>query len=265
MDGRGVNRRILKDAVAVGGLTMIVKLAGAAKVVVGARFFGASSALDAYLIAFLLPSFLADVLAGAIGPSLIPTLIEVRERDGPGAAEALYRDVLWRSLAALTLLAAAIVTLSGPLLHLLASGFAPESLRLTRSLLLWMIPILPLSAAGVTWRSILNAQDRFFVAALTPVLTPLASIVALVVYGRDAGIDALAFGTLAGATLEALVLAIAVRSTGWSILPRLRRTAHVSRVANQYAPLAASNLVMGGSTLVDQTMAAMLGPAASPR
>src|ERR1700687_3417779 len=86
--------RMLADTATVGGWTSITKVAGAAKVILAARLFGTGDAMDAYLIAFLLPSFFIDMLSSPLDSALIPTLIEVRENNGRGAAQSLYLSVL---------------------------------------------------------------------------------------------------------------------------------------------------------------------------
>src|ERR1700693_6060250 len=86
--------RMLADTVTVGGWTSVAKVTGAVKLILAARLFGAGDAMDAYLIAFLLPSFFIDMFAGPLDSALIPTLIEVREKRGKEAAEQLYRTTL---------------------------------------------------------------------------------------------------------------------------------------------------------------------------
>src|SRR5437667_6777300 len=86
--------RMLADTVTVGGWTSMAKIAGAVKVILAARLFGTGDAMDAYLIAFLLPSFFIDMLSGPLDSALIPTLIEVREKNGRTAAESIYASVL---------------------------------------------------------------------------------------------------------------------------------------------------------------------------
>src|ERR1700693_2870984 len=86
--------RMLADTATVGGWTAAAKVAGAVKVILAARLFGAGDAMDAFLIAFLLPAFFIDMLAGPLDSALIPTLIEVREKRGKEAAEQLYRTTL---------------------------------------------------------------------------------------------------------------------------------------------------------------------------
>src|ERR1700682_558538 len=196
--------RMLADTATVGGWTSIAKVAGAAKVIMAARLFGTGDAMDAYLIAFLLPSFFIDMLSGPLDSALIPTLIEVRENKGRAAAESLYSSVL--AAAAIGFFGAALLAAmtSSVFLPVLASGFAPGKQALTQRLLLLMIVVVPLSGIASTWRAILNSDHRFAAAAAIPAITPLASIVALFVAGQQYGVLALAIGTVAGGTLEAI-------------------------------------------------------------
>lgn len=254
------NWRIFRDTLLVGGITSVVKIAGTAKVMVSARFFGAGDALDAYLIAFLIPSFVSDVMSGSLGPSLIPLLIETRERSGFAAAERLYSTVLISGVALLSAVALVLAIVSTPVIHLLGSAFDPAKLQLTRSLFFIMIPILPLTALSCTSRAVLNAQERFAMAAVTPLLTPAAIIVFLYLFASKWGPYAIAYGTLTGCVLEAACLLPSVLAIGY--LPFRRhpeRTATTDRVARQYASVAFGNLIMGGSSVVDQAMASMLG------
>src|SRR5260370_8957837 len=83
---RGVSGRVLFQMATVGVCTGVVKIAGAAKVVLVARAFGMSDAMDPSLIPFLLPSFVADTFSGSLGPALVPTFLAVREKQGRAAA-----------------------------------------------------------------------------------------------------------------------------------------------------------------------------------
>jgi putative peptidoglycan lipid II flippase len=250
-------RRVFADAARIGMLTAAAKAAGAAKTVVSAQYFGATDELDAYLIAFLLPSFLADVLAGGILPATMPVLLDLREKP---EAETFYANVLYRSLQTLTVVAMVTALASPWILSVVASGFPPAKIALTRSLLLWMLPILPLSALANTWRTMLHAHERFVMAALAPVLTPLVTIAALLAVGAELGIATLARATVAGAALECAVLAFAVRSIGHAPFPAWPGRSTVLRPAlRQYVPLVSANLLISCSTLVDQAFAATLG------
>jgi putative peptidoglycan lipid II flippase len=113
---------------------------------------------------------------------------------------------------------------------------------------------------SVIWRSVLNAHNRFAMAAIAPVMTPVVTIAAVIAGTPHFGVAALAAGTTLGATAELVALFGALRRSKIPAFPRLRwRSAEVARVLQQYWPIVVSSAVMGGSTIVDQTMAAMLG------
>lgn len=254
---------MLVDTLTVGGWTAATKVAGALKVILAARLFGTSDAMDAFLIAFLVPSFFMDILASPLDSALVPSLIELREKHGKEQAQALYATVL-ASVGGTFLITALVVGAgSGWLLPALAPGFGANKMALTRHLLLIMMLVVPLSGLSCTCRAVLNAYHQFAYSAAIPAMTPIACIVALLIGGKH-GVTALAVGTVCGAALETLLGCAGVKRLGYPLLPRWRGTTTALRqVAAQYAPLIAITLVMMGSTLVDQGMAARLVPAAS--
>jgi len=252
--------RMLADTATVGGWTAAVKVAGAVKVILAARLFGAGDAMDAFLIAFLLPSFFMDLLAGPLDSALIPALIELRQKHGKAAVEALYSNVLAAAGAGFVIAALAAAALSGFVLPLLAPSFGPEKLELTERLLLVMIAVVPWSSLSATWRAVLNSEHQFAYSAAVPLITPIVSIAALLGGGKQYGVMALALATLAGGTLEAIAAGIGVKRAGYPMVPRWEGvTVSLRQVADQYAPLVAVTLVMTGTSLVDQGMAARLG------
>jgi putative peptidoglycan lipid II flippase len=257
---RGVSGRVLFQMATVGVCTGVVKIAGAAKLILVARAFGMSDGLDAYLIAFLLPSFVADTLSGSLGPALVPTFIDVREKQGGASAVRLYSSVLGGAVGWLTLVSLIFAAIAPWALRPLASSFDAAKLSLTVSLFLVMLPTAPLSALAMTWRAILNAEDRFVVAASAGLITPLISIAFLLRFGQAWGAYSLAAGTLAGGFLEMATLAAAIAQVGYPVWPRWSgRSGEVDQVLRQYAPLVAGTLLLGGAPLIDQAIAAMLG------
>ena len=256
----GSSWRMLADTITVGGWTAAVKAAGALKVILAARMFGAGDAMDAYLIAFLLPTFFIDVLGGPIDAALIPTLIEQRTQGQKAAAVRLCQSMLASVGVFFSLAAIVSVAGSGWFLPLLASSFTLPKLASTQWLLLIMIAVVPLTGFSATWRAVLNSEHRFAYAAAVPLATPLLSILAIVVAGRQYGVTALAVGTVAGGAIEAAAAGLGAKLAGYSVAPRFAgMTAALRQVAGQYAPLTAVAVVMTGSTIIDQAMAARLG------
>ena len=78
----------------VGGFTLVVNLAATVKELAVARQFGTGDAMDALLIAFLLPSYAVNVLAGSCSTALVPTFVQVRENEGQEKAQQLLSGVI---------------------------------------------------------------------------------------------------------------------------------------------------------------------------
>jgi putative peptidoglycan lipid II flippase len=258
--GRSVNERILAAALTVGALTLLVKLAGAVKVMVMANHFGTGDEMDAFLIAFLLPSFVAEVLAASFSAALIPTFVEIREQEGRAKAVELLSGVTSWTLRLLLVVTIALALCSHWIVALLGSGFSEAKLEQAQALFLALLPLLVLSGVSATWRAVLNAGEKFALAAIAPGMTPLLTIALLVAFDVRWGAYTLVLGAVVGTLLEVALVGHTLRQQGYPLLPRWSAAnARLRLVGEQYAPLLASALITGGSVLVDQAMAARLG------
>lgn len=250
--------RVWANAATVSALTAVVKIAGAVKTAVIARYFGAGAELDAYLLAFLVPSFMAEVLCGSIVPALVPCLIELHHHQKDRAAIDVSAGAIRRSLIFVGAIAAVLAVFAG--LSIAWHSASPQ-FALTLMLFLLMLPILPISAASNVWRAVLNANGRFVAAAGASALTPVAIVLSLAIIGRD--VCWLAAATTSGALAESIALALAVRSLDLPLFSGASPSSRSSSIAlRQYGALAVANLVTGGSLFLDQSMAAMLGAGA---
>lgn len=241
-------------------LATAAKLAGAAKVMVTARFFGAGDQLDAFVIAFLLPAFFTDIVAGSFGASFVPAFIRVRTERGEAAARMFVRNGLALLLAEMLAVTAILAAIGWWILPWLGSSFSGDKLKLTYSLFVILILWMPMSAFIAVWRSVLHAHNAFALAAAIPLTTPLATIALLYTATGRWGIYVLCWGTLAGVAAEALLLTWAVRSLGMPVLPAWRGwTPEMSAIRGQYVPLLAGSMLTALSPLIDQAVAASLG------
>lgn len=255
------NRKIFGAVSTVTILTALVYTASVCKELVVARQFGTGDAIDAFLIAFLVPSFVINVIAGSFNAALIPTYIRVREQEGMAAAQRLFSGIMFWSAGLLAIAILFIVLLSPLYLPLFASGFGLEKVALTQSLLYVLAPIIMFSGLVTIWRAILNAGERFALAALSPIITPVIAVTFLLWGGSAWGIFALAVGTVFGMALETAVLGTALKRHGISLRPAWYGfDTHLRTVAGQYVPMIVGAFLMCGTNLVDQAMAAMLEP-----
>jgi putative peptidoglycan lipid II flippase len=197
----------------VAGAAMIVavgflgsRLLGVVRTMAIADAFGTTPNLDAYWVAFRLPDFIFQVLAGAaMGSAFIPTFARyVAGRDEEQAWH-LASSVLNLVAAITVVLAAAGVILAPWLVPLMApgldEGLQDKAVELTRIML--VSPVL-FSVSGML-TGILNARQHFFLVALAPMFYNLSIIFGAVFLSGPWGVEGLAAGVVLGSGLHLLV------------------------------------------------------------
>jgi len=89
-----VRNKIISAAAVVAIFTILAQVAGFAKELTVAAWFGTGDALDAFLIALLVPTFIVNVLAGSISASFLPTFIRVYRNRGLAGAQKVLSGVI---------------------------------------------------------------------------------------------------------------------------------------------------------------------------
>ena len=176
-----MHRRIIKAAVVIGALTVALKALAMGKEILVAAKFGTEDRVEACLIAFLLPSFIINVLGSSFSSASVPTLVRTRKQQGEAASQQLLSETVAFSGLVLVAATGLLAVLSPYLLPVLAAGFGPEKLALTQNLFYTYLPIIVLSGVLANWDAVLNARQQFAWSALVPMAVPVATIVLLVV------------------------------------------------------------------------------------
>ncbi|HEX6032817.1 MAG TPA: lipid II flippase MurJ [Anaerolineales bacterium] len=257
--GSSIHRRILGATLIVAVFTGVAKVVFFSKELVVAWRFGTTDLLDAFLIAYVVPSFAINLIAGSINAAVMPTYVQARERAGQASANDLYASVMTLSIVFLTVCTGLLV-LSAPLyLQILASGFPEDKLKLTLDLLYVISPVIILSGITTIRSAILNAGEKFVTPALIPVVTPAITIVLILAGGAVLGIYSLALGLVIGQLIESSWLGFALRrrgvtrSLGWHGFD-----ANLRQIVQQFVPMVAGAFLLGSTQLVDQGFAASL-------
>jgi putative peptidoglycan lipid II flippase len=220
--------------------------------------FGTGDELDAFFIAWIVPSFLVNLVAGSFNVAFIPTYIRVRDEEGTDAAQRLFDGTTAWSLALLVLVAFLAVVLAPWYLPRLTGNFSPAKFEMTYRLFCLLAPLVVLSGLITIWGAVLNAGERFAFAAAASILTPLFGVICFLAVPAW-GISGLAVGTVGGALLEAAMLGVALSKAGVSIVPRWYGIdSHLRQVIGQYAPMITGSFLMSSTVLVDGAMAANL-------
>jgi putative peptidoglycan lipid II flippase len=255
-----VTRQIAGATTVVAVTTALVAVVSIPRELLIASRFGTGDIADAFLVALVVPTFVLSVLGGSVASAFIPAYLRVTEQEGVDSSDRLLREMTTVLLGLLCLVSVVVGLISPFLLRVIASGFAGSKLALTQQALFALLLTVPLGGLAALWAAVLNARGAFALPSLSQGMIPIAGIGALLVF-PDAGIEALTAGMVIGFALRTFTLAWALARMGVAILPGWSGVSEdLRRVGRQYAPMAAASVLMGGTTLVDQAVAASLGP-----
>lgn len=170
---------LARSAGLAGSATLVSRILGVARETVQAAYFGAGNEMDAYLVAFRVPTLLRDLFAeGAMSAAFVPTFTRQLTTSGKTSAWRLGNNVITTLLIATGLVVALAWWFADPLVRLYAGDFAliPGKIELTVRLTRIMLPFLTLVALAAAAMGMLNACGHYFMPALAPAAFNVASI-----------------------------------------------------------------------------------------
>jgi len=198
--------------------TAASRVAGLAREVVAAGYYGVSGPVSAFTIAFQVPNLIRALFAdAALQPAFVPVFTELLGKKAYKEAFRLASTMLLLVTMVLGAITALFVLLAPVIMPLFAPGFEGEILDLTVSLSQVLFPILVLLGISGIVVGILNSYDRFGAFAISPLFWNLTIILVLVVlepmfHGQDR-IYAYAIGILVGTLVQLLIPAWDLRHT----------------------------------------------------
>jgi putative peptidoglycan lipid II flippase len=198
--------------------TAASRVAGLAREVVAAGYYGVSGPMSAFTIAFQVPNLIRALFAdAALQPAFVPVFTELLGKKDYKEAFRLASTMLLLVTMVLGAITALFVLLAPVIMPLFAPGFEGEILDLTVALSQVLFPILVLLGVSGIVVGILNSYDRFGAFAISPLFWNLTIILVLVALepmfeGQDR-IYAYAIGILVGTLVQLLIPAWDLRNT----------------------------------------------------
>lgn len=201
------------------------RLFGLIREQVFAFFFGASAALDAFVVAFRIPNLLRDLFAeGALSQSFVTVFSQKLATEHDKSAFDLANKV-----------STFIILLIGPLVilgeiftpqlvHFLAEGFSGEKFDLTVQLTRILLPFILFACLAALLMGMLNAKNKFFLPQSASTFFNITSIVAGLLFAYWLSPDYIVqtfdkfknSGTLN--TMDGLSIAHAIAGMAWGTL-----------------------------------------------
>ena len=208
----------------IGAATLASRVLGFVRDMVVALVFGAGPATDAFFVAFRIPNILRRLLAeGALSTAVIPVFTDYVVNRSREEALRMLRAVFLAAL--LGLCAATVLGMLGApwIVRLIAPGFAADPGQASVATLLTrvMFPYLVLVGIASLAMGALNAQGRFFAAALGPAVLNTGMILAVLLLASrlEPSILSLAVGVLVGGLGQVLVQLPSLRRSGLLVAP----------------------------------------------
>lgn len=196
---------LARSTLLVMAATLASSLLGFGREVINARFYGAGSALDAFLAAAVIPSILFGIFNGALLSALVPVFSEYVARGDEGGARRLASTVFNGLLIALSVLAAFGWLFAPVYVPIIAQGFPPQQLALTTEMTRWLMPTIVFTSLAGVASAMLNAHHRFSAAAVQGVAINVVTIGAVLAFNAKLGIYALVLGTAFGLAAQLIV------------------------------------------------------------
>ncbi len=246
---------------------MCSRLLGLVREMLFAGLFG-SALMGIFTIAFRAPNLLRDLFAeGALSTAFITVFSKKIETEGAESAWALATKMMTLAVIFMSFVAVLGVIFAGPLIGILAPGFAPEDAKLTILLARIMFPFILLVSLAALVMGMLNARNVFGVPAMASSFFNLGSIAGGAVIGwwldpkfGEKALIGLAIGTLIGGFLQFAIQLPSLRRVGFAFRPDFQwRDPGIQKILFLMVPSVIAASAVQINVMVNSSFASIVG------
>jgi len=210
---------MFRNIVTIGGWTFASRILGFARDMLIAAFLGAGPVADAFFLALRLPNMFRRLFGeGAFNAAFVPAFTAALTLDGPAKARLLAERMATLMTLWLSLLVVMGMVFMPQLMSVLTPGLLDEPFRFELVVELSRItfPYLLFICLTALVSGVLNAADKFALAAGAPLLFNLCAIVSLFALTPFVATPAhaLAWGTMASGVMQLAVVVWAAHKAG---------------------------------------------------
>jgi putative peptidoglycan lipid II flippase len=192
------------------------RIAGLAREVIAASFFGSGRTYSAFTIAFQVPNLVSNLFANAaLSAAFVPVFTELLQDGRKKEAFRLASTVFWIMLIALGAITAFFILAAGTIMPLFVHSSLSSAAPLTAGLAQVLFPVVLLLGLNGLLVGVLQSYDRFSIAAISPLVWNVVIIVLVVAlrphFHSDLGIYAYAIAILAATVVQLAMAAAALQ------------------------------------------------------
>jgi putative peptidoglycan lipid II flippase len=260
----GQGGRIARSTAFFSAATALSRIAGLAREVVAAGYYGVAGPISAFTIAFQVPNLVRALFAdAALQPAFVPVFTDLVGRRQFKEAFRLASTLLLLITMVMGALTAIFILAAPVIVPLFAPGYEGHILDLTVSLSQILFPILILLGASGIVVGILNSYDRFGAFAISPFFWNVAIILALVVlkplFSKPDQIYAYAIAILIGTAVQLAIPAWDLRHTPFHFTWSFEwRNPGVRRVLLLMLPVTISLGLINFNALINSTFGSLV-------
>jgi putative peptidoglycan lipid II flippase len=248
-----------RDIAATLSLAVLSQIAGFAKSVLVAYYFGIGADVDGYYLAQVVPVTLVGIVTGFLQTGFLTVYTGHLVRGESEAAASVLGRTLWFVAACGVAMSLLIAIVAPWLLQLLAPGAEPAARSAAVFSLRALAFLLVLNVLADCLGLALNAHRSFVLAALAPSLNALVATV-LLAAAPEWGLANLVAGTLLGVAAQTLLLGYGLRLKG--IRATLSGHADMKEVLRTGSSIVPGLIFANVSAAVPTVFAASLGEGA---
>jgi putative peptidoglycan lipid II flippase len=260
----GQGGRIARSTAFFSAATALSRIAGLAREVVAAGYYGVAGPISAFTIAFQVPNLVRALFAdAALQPAFVPVFTDLVGRRQFKEAFRLASTLMLLITTVMGAITAIFVLAAPVVVPLFAPGYEGQLLDLTVSLSRVLFPILLLLGVSGIVVGILNSYDRFGAFAISPFFWNVTIIIALVVlkplFSKPDQIYAYAIAILIGTAVQLAIPAWDLRNTPFHFTWSFEwRNPGVRRVLLLMLPVTISLGLINFNALINSTFGSLV-------
>lgn len=240
-------------------ITIIGKVLGFLREMLIANSFGTSLENDAFLMAFTIPNAIFGLIAAALGTTLIPVFSEAKVNNGESGSLRFINKILTIVVGLSIILVMIGFVFSEEIINVIAHGFSQSAQDLTIHLFKILLPLIVVMSVVALLTGYLQANLHFNTPAMISIPMNLITAGFLWAWAEKWGISSLAWGYIAGTSIQIILLLIPSVKLGFRYKFILDfRDQHVKQVGLLIVPVIIGSASGQISVLVDRFMASGL-------
>lgn len=206
-------KKVAKIAVVITVLTLFGKFIGMFREVLLATHYGTTIQSDAYVMSQSIIQILTTLVVAALGTAFIPMLTRYKENHSKDEYRNFINNVYTITVTVAIIIDIVIYVFLDQVISVFAPGFSAEARIITKSLVVYMLPMIIISVIVTLNNSYLQVNGSFYIPALISYPSNLVLIVCMGFFSETFGILGLGVAATLGVMAQLLFQQAELRKT----------------------------------------------------